>query len=205
MSEEKPPRKRHKTQAPPLSAREIRFAQLCFEYGARGKERAYLEAGFPPKACAADNQTAACRLYRKRQLREYFRHLQDVAAEAAKVTTEEIVAGIAAIAKADRRKLFDKRGNMLPPDQWPDDVAAAIEGIETEEIFEVVSEPGKPRRRELVGHTRKVKTGSRQAAWRTLAEIKRMLGQDKAAADSGKREEPFRVGGEADPSALGAP
>jgi hypothetical protein len=179
MSDE-PQRPKHKTAAPALSAREIAFAQLVFQYGVRGKARAYVEAGFPPKGTPNATEAAACRIVRKRQFREYVRHLEATAAEAATVTVQEIVVGVLCIARADRRKLFDKRGVLLPPDQIPDDVAAAIEGVESEDLYEPV--PGERGKKRLKGHLRKIKTGNRLAAWRTLAEWKRMLGTDKAAA-----------------------
>lgn len=36
----------------------------------------------------------------------------------------------ARIAYFDPRKLFDDKGNVLPPSEWPDDVAAAVAGLE---------------------------------------------------------------------------
>lgn len=202
MSKDKP-RRKHKTEKPPLSAREIRFAQLVFEYGVHGKSKAYLEAGYSEHASKNATEVAACAILRKPQFRDYLRELQTAASDAAKATVEEIVQGIRCIAKADRRQLFGKRGNLLPPEDIPDDVAATIESIDNEEIYEPV--PGEKGKKRLKGHMRKIKTGNRLAAWRTLAEIRGILGQDKTAATTGKKEEPFRVGGEANPDALTAP
>jgi len=38
-------------------------------------------------------------------------------------------------ATADLRKLLDNNGNLLPVDQWPDDHAAAIDGLEINTIL----------------------------------------------------------------------
>lgn len=163
-------RGRRKTDPPPLSAREIRFAQLLMEYGKRGTARAYTEAGFPARDTRNATEAAACRIVRKRQFREYLRHLQTVAATTAELTVEEIAAAVANIARADRRKLYDARGRVLRPHEWPEDVAAAVEAVESDEIFERTD-----RGRELVGYTRKVKTASRLAAWVKLMEWRGML------------------------------
>ena len=194
MSEEKP-RAKHKTEKPILSAREIRFAQLCFEYGSRGRSKAYLEAGFPSKETTNDNESAACYLLRKSQLREYIRHLQDVACEAAKVTVEELAALVSAFAKSDLRKIMTRTGEFLPMDEWPDEVAIAVESIETEEIFEPV--PGKRGKKRLKGYTRKVKLVGKMSAATRLMEWKRMIGQDKQAIDPAAKEEPYKAGGDA--------
>jgi phage terminase small subunit len=176
MATPDPNRRTHKTHAPPLSAREIRFCQLWVEGG--NATRSYIDAGFPHKSENVAAQLSR-RLLRKVQIRTFIRHLQHVAAAAAEVTTAEIVAAIANVAKADRRKLFDARGVMLPPDQWPDDVAATVEGIETEELVEPIRGVKGVKGKRLKGYTRKVKTGSRLAAWAKLAEIKGLTGVKK--------------------------
>jgi phage terminase small subunit len=189
---------RHKTEPPPLTVKQIKFCQLWVETG--NALRSYIEAGLPAKN---DNTAGnlSFTLLKNTKVREYIRELQRVAADAARITVERIAAGMANIATADRRKLFDKRGRILPPDQWPDDVADTIEGIESEEIFENVSEDetGKKikRRKELKGYARKVKTASRMQAWAKLAEWKRMLGTDKTEPEKGKAEQ-LVVGGDAD-------
>ncbi len=189
------PKSKHRTRKPELSAREVRFCQLLVETGNR--TQSYIASGLPASSENYAN-LASYRLIRNDTIREYIRYLQNVAAEAAKVTTEEIAANVANIAKADRRKFF-KNGVMLPPEQWPDDVAATLDSMEIDEIFEPV--PGGKGKKRLKGYTRKVKTGSRLAAWRTLAEFKRMIGSD-AGADDGKKTTPLVVDGDAKSSDL---
>lgn len=182
MAEPEPNRRRkHKTHRPPLSAREIRFCQRLMETE-ESQHDAYLAVGFPAKDTRRATEQAAHRLVKKRVVREYLRKLQDHAAEAAKVTVEELAAVMAGIVRADRRKLYDRHGTILPPDQWPDDVAATVEQVESEEVFEPV--PGEKGKRRLRGYVRKVKTASRVAAATKLMEWKRMLGAEKT--DPGK-------------------
>ncbi|WP_439627506.1 terminase small subunit [Gemmata sp.] len=176
-----PPRPTARDADRPLSAREVRFAQFLVEYGPkRGKAKAYLEAGYPPKGSPADTQTAACRVYRKRQVREYVEHLRDVAAQAARVTVEELAALVACFARADVRRLATPTGEFLPMNEWPAEVAIAVESIETQELYEPA--PGERGKRRLKGYTRKVKLVAKMTAAARLMEWKRMLGHDKAPA-----------------------
>jgi phage terminase small subunit len=46
------------------------------------------------------------------------------------IESEDILRGISRLAHSDLRKLYDEHGSLLPIHQLPDDVAAAIAGIE---------------------------------------------------------------------------
>lgn len=56
------------------------------------------------------------------------------------------------LATSDLRKLFDEKGVLLPPDQWPDDSAIAVSSVEVDELWE-----GYGAERIQVGVTKKVK------------------------------------------------
>lgn len=182
---------------PRLSAREVRF---CVGYAEHGNAyRAHKEAGIEAVSDQARYE-AASQLLRKPEIMPLVRRMQDEAVAAAQVTADRIVEGLARIAFADRSGLFDARGRVLPPGQWPADVTGTVEGIDTEEVYETVSEPGKPKRRELVGYARKVRTARRTEALKLLMQWKRMIGSDAEA--SKPPPAPLVVGGEADPGAL---
>lgn len=182
-----------------LSARDIRFCQLHVERGRRHAYSCWIDAGFPPRATRNATDQAVRLLLSNPQIVEYCDHLRKVAADAARVTTEEIVAGIRAIATADRRKLHDDKGRILLPHEWPDDLEAAIETIESKELLEPV--PGQKGKKRLKGHARKVKFANRLAAWAKLAEIKGLTGASKV--ETGKAAAPpLVVGGDADPGNL---
>ena len=174
------PKKRPRQPAP-LSLREIRLCQSYIRTGnALG---AYKEAGYPYK-----NDSQACKaaayVLKKPQVNAYLNELRRHAAAAAKVTIEKVYQGLASIAFADRRDLYDARGRILPPDQWPDEIAAAVERVESDELFEVVSGGrGMPKRKELKGYTRKVWTAKRTEALKVLAQL---LG---ALSDAGSNEQ----------------
>lgn len=50
------------------------------------------------------------------------------------VDADWVLRRLVMIASADLRTILDEQGNVLPPDMWPDEVAAAVEGIEVSEI-----------------------------------------------------------------------
>ena len=166
------PKKRERPAKPDLSLREIRFAQHYAEHGCASA--AYRAAGFSDKP-ATSVHVLAWRVLRKPAVRSYIRQLRDEACTAAQVTTNRLAKALANIAFANRADLFDDKGRLLPPDQWPPDVAATVEGIESEDLFELISAKGQPKRKELKGHARKVKTAGRLGALKLLAEWKGMV------------------------------
>lgn len=195
-----PVRRKHKTQRPPLSAQDIRFARLLFDRGTKSVVACYLEAGFPVKETEIATKQSAYRRVKNQHFRNYYRNLQNRAADASQLDANMVVQGLMRIAFANRADLFDRHGCLLPKHLWPVDVAATVEGIESEELYEVVSEKGQPKRKELRGHTRKVKTAGRTEALKMLATMLNLLGRD---ADAGKPPPaPLVVGGEASPESL---
>ncbi len=65
---------------------------------------------------------------------------------------ELILRELRRIASSDMRKIFAKDGSLLPVDQWPEDMARAVQSVEVDELFEGVG-----REREQVGVTKKIK------------------------------------------------
>lgn len=78
--------------------------------------------------------------------------LMDERANRTQVTADRVITEVARLGFADLRKLFDEHGGLLPVNQWPDDIAAAVASVEVDELFEGFGE-----NRIQVGYTRKVK------------------------------------------------
>ncbi len=137
----KKPRGTHRTAAPDLSRQEIKFAQLLFDrHGTFPKKtmiQCFLEAGFPPKATDNATHVAAFRVVRKANFRQYYRSYQNRCALAAMATSTELLGDLINMVRADRRKLFGPDGSMLPPEEWPDDVAATVDDIAQDTVSEV--------------------------------------------------------------------
>ena len=135
----------------------------------------------------------------------FLRQLQTRAADAAQVDANRVVQRLAQIGFAELKDLYDERGRILLPHQWPAHMSGVVEQVESEERFERVDredpETGKTvKRRELVGYVRKVKLAKEVEALKLLAQILRLIGPDAEApkkADSG----PVILGG-VDPDKL---
>lgn len=199
----KKPRQRRHRRKPPLSATEVRFCVLWVDRG--NATQCYIDAGFPPKADRAATCKAASDLFRKPDISAFVRNLQTAAADAAKATVEVIAQGLERSANKDLRKLYDEKNRIKPPKDWPDEIAAVIEGVESEEIYEMVTEVDpdtgkKVRRKELVGYVRKVKTTNRTEAQKVLAQWRRMVGADAEVPKPPPA--PLVISGDADPNRL---
>jgi phage terminase small subunit len=56
------------------------------------------------------------------------------------ISQERVLLEVARIAFNDPRKAFDENGNLLPIQEWPDEVAAAVSSIEVVEVGQAGSE-----------------------------------------------------------------
>lgn len=82
----------------------------------------------------------------------HLQQLMDERAQRTQVTADRVITEVARLGFADLRRLFDDKGALLPVQEWPDDVAAAIASVEVDELFEGFGE-----NRVQVGYTKKVK------------------------------------------------
>jgi phage terminase small subunit len=166
---------RAKPKRPALTLREIRFAEHYVEHGSASA--AYRAAGYAERP-SESTWTLAARVLRKPAVQQLIHDMRHEAVDTARASVNRLVQGLVRIAFADRADLFDEHGCLLPAGQWPADVAATVEGIDSEDLFEVVSEPGQPKRKELRGHARKVRTARRTEAIKLLMQWRRMIGPD---------------------------
>ena len=169
------PKTRTKRQRPELTLREIKFAEQFVECG--DASAAYRIAGYAERP-AESTWVLACRVLRKPAMQKLIYTLREEAVDAARVSVNRLAQGLARIAFSNRADLFDEHGCLLPANQWPADVAATVEGVESEELFEVISQRGEPKRKARRGHNRKVKTARRVEAMKVLATWKKMIGRD---------------------------
>lgn len=78
---------------------------------------------------------------------------------------ERVLNEFGTIGFSDVRKLFSPDGGLLPPSEWPDDIAPAVSSVEVDELFEGV---GKERMQ--IGWTKKVKLWNKVDALKSLGE-----------------------------------
>lgn len=92
------------------------------------------------------------------------------------ITRERIAQEYARIGFMDIRNIFDKDGRLKSPENWSDDEAAAIAGLETEQLFEGFGED-----REIIGQLKKVKLTDKKGALDSLVKLMGYAAPDKIA------------------------
>ena len=98
-------------------------------------------------------------------------------AERTNITQDRVLQELARIAFFDLRKLYREDGSMKSPDEWDDDTAAAMSGLDIQEEFgpddttvELEDQPGGGKlkrstaRKVLLGYTKKAKVFDKTAA-----------------------------------------
>ncbi len=81
-----------------------------------------------------------------------------------KVDAETILTELLRLATSDIRKLFNENGGILPPNEWPDDIAKAVSSIQVDELFDYDNG-----QKNQVGLTKKIKLWDKNAALDKLA------------------------------------
>lgn len=160
-------RLRHSTRpdVEPLSFNDIRFCQL---YAATGEAaKSYHECGHK-SANLNSAGVSAHRLLRNVKIREYIRLLRQQAADAARVTVDELAVGFCQVAYADRTGILNDDGTVRPPSQWPAELKSLITGVEV-----IPQDDGTNRY--------KVKFERSMEARKVLAQWRGMIGSDKTA------------------------
>lgn len=150
-----------------LTDRQIRF---CQEYSIDlNATRAY------KSVYDVDDESAAAsssRLLTNVKVKDYISKLQEDAANSLQITKERILIEFARIAFSDIRKFYDENNNLKNIQEIDDFAAAALAGIETDEIFDWVDGD-----KVHTGYTKKIKTYNKVNALENLA---RILGHNPA-------------------------
>lgn len=147
-------------QAKRLNRFQRRFAQKV-ALGMRASQ-AVVECGWK----GTQPRTKAARLMALPHVREYVKKLEDDALATAGITRAQIAQELGRIAFADPRKILNGEGGMKPLNEIDNDTAAAIAGLDVEELFE-----GRGEDREQIGVVRKVKLWNKREALSELAAI----------------------------------
>ena len=134
--------------------RRTRFIEAYVANGNNGTAAA-VEAGYSPKTATVQ----ASRLLADVNVLQELKIRQARLAEKFSLRTEDVLRELARIVYADPRKAFDADGKLLPVSEWPDEVAAMIASVESDEIYE-----GQGDQKVLVGHTKKVKLWDKNSA-----------------------------------------
>lgn len=163
----KPSKKPKQTsQKDTANARRARFIEALLSNG-ENITQAALAAGFSPKSAAQQGS----RLLKHVEVQHALNIRRAEVLDKFKLTTERTYQEIARLAYADPRKFFNSDGTIKPIHELDDDCAAAIAGIDLDEI----KADGV-----VIGHTRKIKQWDKNAALEKAAKILGLFGKDNA-------------------------
>lgn len=133
------------------------FAYAYFNNGGNAAQAA-IEAGYSERSAAS----TASEILKYPNVAALLAELNDKLKERAIVTKEQIAAELAKIGFSDIRQIFDADGNMLPVNEIPDTAAAALAGVDVDELY-----AGK----DNIGQTKKVKMWDKLKALAQLTEL----------------------------------
>jgi phage terminase small subunit len=190
----KPPKNQMKT----IQVLNVRQERFVLEYlkDCNGTQAA-IRAGYSRKGA----EVHAHRLLRNLQILNKIRAVHNRTLQSAEVSVERVLREYACVAFFDPAKLFDSEGNLLPIDQMPEDARRALNGLESQEIFDF--ERGS---KTHVGTLRKVRFASKIGALDALAKHLGILRDRVEHSGPGGgpisiielREEIFRMMGESE-------
>jgi len=132
--------------------------------------QAAIRAGFSPKSAGVIayellNKTLHVKEALQSDINERLQRLGD----RADATIEELLK----IAHFDIRKLFNEDGSLKPPDQWDDETAAAVGGLQVFEEF-----VGRGEERTQIGLTKKLKMLDKVKALELLGKHQKLFGSE---------------------------
>lgn len=104
------------------------------------------------------------RLLKNVEVRARIAYLQREQLRAVDMDAETWKRAILEIVGSDLRRLYDENGSLLPPAEWPDDIARVLDSVEVDAIYD-----GRGDDRALVGYTQKVKRTPRIKALELMA------------------------------------
>lgn len=132
----------------------------------KNASQAAIRAGYSKKT----SRRAGCYLLGLSDVKEAIAASIKKITDKCEVTAERVIAELGRIAFSDIRQIYKPDGTLKPMEEWPEDVARAVSGIEAEEIFEYDGHE-----RQNVGDLRKVKLWQKGHALETLARHFKLL------------------------------
>lgn len=159
-----------------LTELEERFCLKYFENGGTGY-RAVLDAGYKQTEKAA--ATTSTRLLKKAEIQARLKELRLAQQKRVEVNADDILRELNRLGYSDLRRLLDDNGAVLPPKEWPDDIARAVASIKVREEFEdrqaYCEDCGRKMHRVLTGYTKEVKFWNKNQALHDLGKHKKLF------------------------------
>ena len=127
-----PLRRRHSENAPPVTPSDLTPAQHQFavEYLSNGFNATAAYRAAHPNVTYATARMEGSRCLAHPCVRAFLDPQLQSRWKALQMDGDEALGRIALDARADLRRLFDEKGALLKPHEWPDDIANSIESVE---------------------------------------------------------------------------
>lgn len=132
--------------------------------------KAAIDAGFSEKTA----RQQATRLMTRPEIRRIVELLRGEREERLQVRQDNVLRHVGYIAFADPRKAYDENNRLLPPSEWPDEIAFSIASVKTTELRD---DDGN-----VIGHTNEIKFWNKTDAQTLAARHLGML-NDKVTLD----------------------
>lgn len=165
-------RRRSTAQPPKVDGIAVRIRAFITEYTKDfNATQAAIRAGYSKKTARQQGAKLLTRLDVAAALKGALDRRVGVAAKALEVsdiTADRLYLEAARIAFADLRGLYNERGRLRPVHEWPEDIAAAIAGVETVDQNLVAGDG-------MIDRVHKVKRMGKDAALKLLFQAKGLL------------------------------
>lgn len=136
-----------------LNEKQRRFAEeYLIDLNAK---QAAIRAGYSAKTA----ESQGSRLLSNAKVSEAIQAAKEARSARTRITQDRVLQELARLAFFDVRRLYREDGSLKEPHELDDDTAAAVAQLESLEEFS-----GSGEDRELIGHTKKVKTFSKDSA-----------------------------------------
>lgn len=116
----------------------------------------------------------------RQDVQQYIEDGRRRAMHLSKVESSSVLRQLVRMVFFDARDIFDERGALLPPSQWPDSIAQSVQSVKVNEFYETTDGE-----RELVGYTKEVKFTSRESAMNMLMRHLGMFERDNKQKSTG--------------------
>jgi len=143
------------------AAHDAAWVEIYLQSSPRNAKRAYLQ--LHPKATERTAEVEGSKLLRKPEIVAIIAERTKALQEKLEITTERVLQEVARVGYFDVRKLYKEDGSLKKPHELDDHTAAAISGIDVEDLFE-----GRGEDREHIGYLRKYRTSRKTEALRDL-------------------------------------
>lgn len=148
-----------------------RIAEFVAEYLIHSNAtRAAAAIGYP----VAHAKMNGYRMMQKPEVRAAIKAAQAERVERLKMTADEVLIGLARVARFDVRKLYRPDGSLIPVHELDDETALAIAGIDVDVRHEQGGEDEPP----TMVETRKIKASDRMKALESLGRVHGLFEKD---------------------------